>query len=197
MPRARILFRTETRGGSIWRGLVSRMVRHTLAVANFQQPCEVSVLVTGDEAIRDLNREYRNLDATTDVLSFSMLEEPPQAEDPAYGQALRAHPGTPGGLPAPTFWPENTEPPGRPGRFLGSETTLLGDLVISVETATRRAAGHGVPLEAEMALLVAHGVLHLLGYDHQAPGPRQRMRKKEAEALQRCGIDPMLVGRRT
>ncbi len=90
---------------------------------------EVSILLTNDAGITDLNREYRGIDTPTDVLSFSQVE----------GEDVSAAPGEP---------------------------VLLGDVVISVETAQRQAMERGCALEDEMEVLLAHGLLHLLGYDH-------------------------------
>ena len=107
-------------------------VRATLK-AHDAEPCEVSVLLTDDADIKQLNRDYRGIDAPTDVLAFSMRE----GED------------------------GNVNP------------NLLGDLVVSLETAARQASTRdglsGVcgDLEAEIAVLIVHGMLHLFGYDHQ------------------------------
>ena len=108
-------------------------VRATLKAHN-AEACEVSVLLTDDNDIRNLNRDYRKIDKPTDVLAFAMRE----GED------------------------NNVNP------------NLLGDLVISLETATRQAAtsdeglsGTSSSIETEVAMLSIHGVLHLLGYDHQ------------------------------
>ena len=95
---------------------------------------EVSVLLTDDLTICDLNRTYRGVEMPTDVLSFSQ-------EDSGSG--------------AP-------ELPGIKGR-----PELLGDVVISVETARRNAAGEGHSTINEIRWLILHGVLHLLGYDHE------------------------------
>lgn len=107
--------------------------------------CEVSVLLTDDVDIRQLNRDYRGVDAPTDVLAFSMRE----------GEDSDVNP------------------------------SLLGDLVISLETAARQASTRdglgGVcgNLEAETALLTVHGMLHLLGYDHQAQEEAKVMFEKQ------------------
>ena len=120
--------------------MVYSAVRATLK-AHDAEPCEVSVLLTDDVDIRQLNRDYRGIDAPTDVLAFSMRE----------GEDGDVNP------------------------------SLLGDLVVSLETAARQAsttdglAGVGGNLETETALLTVHGVLHLLGYDHQT--------QKEAEVM--------------
>ncbi|HEY3999205.1 MAG TPA: rRNA maturation RNase YbeY [Candidatus Xenobia bacterium] len=141
-----------------WRPLLRRAIRAALKAAAYdtRAAVEVSVRLTDDEVIRQLNRDYRGMDHATDVLSFSMLE------------------GTP--------MPEASE-------------TVLGDLVISLSTARRRASRQGWPMEAEMALLAVHGVLHLVGHDHQQAGPRRMMRALEGAALQAAGFDPAVVGR--
>jgi probable rRNA maturation factor len=74
----------------------------------------------------------------------------------------------------------------REGDFIEINPSLLGDVVISVETAKKQADAKGQSLEEEVCLLLIHGILHLLGYDHEIPGPRAReMRKKEKELFSR------------
>jgi probable rRNA maturation factor len=111
---------------------------------------EVSVLLTDDSTIRDLNRAYRGIDGATDVLSFSQREELPGA-------------------------------PAVPGATGGPE--LLGDVVVSVETAERQSRQHGVAPEQELALLAVHGVLHLLGHEDETEQGAARMRACEMEIL--------------
>ena len=124
--------------------VVYSAVRATLK-AHDAELCEVSVLLTDDVDIRQLNRDYRGVDAPTDVLAFSMRE----------GEDGDVNP------------------------------SLLGDLVISLETAARQASTRdglgGVcdNLEAETALLTVHGMLHLLGYDHQAQEEAKVMFEKQ------------------
>ena len=119
-------------------------VHATLKVHNIE-PCEVSVLLTDDVDIRQLNRDYRGIDAPTDVLAFSM----------------------------------------RDGEDGDVNPNLLGDLVVSLETALRQASTNdglsGVcgNLEAETALLTVHGTLHLLGYDHQTQEEAEVMFEKQ------------------
>ena len=125
--------------------VVYSAVRATLK-AHDAEACEVSVLLTDDNDIRDLNRDYRKIDKPTDVLAFAMRE----GED------------------------NNVNP------------NLLGDLVISLETASRQAvtadAGLSVnssSIETEVAMLAVHGVLHLLGYDHQTREEATTMFEKQ------------------
>lgn len=71
----------------------------------------------------------------------------------------------------------------------GPEGRLLGDVVISIETAQKEAEERGVPVEEHVALLLIHGILHLLGYDHERGGEEEkRMREKEEELLAFLGF---------
>ena len=96
----------------------------------------MGVVVTGDVAVRDLNRRYRGEDAPTDVLSFALRED---AE-------------------------EFVLPP--------DASLRLGDVVVSLPAARRQAKEAGHSLERELALLLVHGLLHLLGYDHASDEQR-------------------------
>jgi probable rRNA maturation factor len=100
---------------------------------------ELSIALTDDGEIHELNRVFRRRDRPTDVLAFAMRE----------GAATGAR-------------PEGVH-------------EMLGDVVVSVETARRQAARRGRTLEAEVRVLLAHGLLHLVGYDHET--------KKEARAM--------------
>ena len=116
-----------------------------------RQDGELSVLLVDDDKIKTLNRQHRNIDSATDVLSF------PQMDD---------------------------------DEFISH---LLGDVVISVETAKRQASEHHFSLEQELVLLLLHGLLHLLGYDHErSPKEEQVMKEKTWElfALIFPGVKP-------
>lgn len=71
----------------------------------------------------------------------------------------------------------------------GPEEVLLGDIIISIETATRQAAEYGHSLERELAYLTVHGILHLLGYDHMTEEEKQEMRSEEEHVLSLLGIN--------
>lgn len=123
---------------------------------------EVSILLVDDEAIRKLNRTYRGKDAPTDVLSFPMLD-PEQGIEPGAGEAgFGVDPAPDAMLPGPV---------------------MLGDIVISMPTAARQAQEYGHTLERELGFLTIHGVLHLLGCDHEREGDRVRMREMEELVL--------------
>jgi probable rRNA maturation factor len=113
---------------------------------------EWSVTYVDDAGIRELNREYRQADKVTDVLSFAL-------ED--------------GDGPAP--------PPGVP--------RLLGDVVIAVPTALRQAVERGHSADAELGLLLIHGLLHLLGYDHDPAAKKKKMWGRQAELLGELGLE--------
>ncbi len=104
------------------------------------------MLLTDDTQIAQLNKQYRDVDGPTDVLSFSQIE----GDDD----------------------------------FSGDEGDgLLGDVVISVETAKRQAESAGHPIDDEIDMLLVHGILHLLGYDHAEPDEEKIMFSRQTEIL--------------
>lgn len=140
--------------------LLRRCIRTALHTEGVDKPCEISVLITDDVGIRALNRDYRNIDAPTDVLSFPM-------------QAL-----TPG-----EFSPDLSEVNPETGRL------PLGDIVLSAERVAVQAEEYGQSADREMAYLAVHSVLHLLGYDHLDEGEEKlRMRMREEAVLQTLGL---------
>ncbi|HET9221079.1 MAG TPA: rRNA maturation RNase YbeY [Roseiflexaceae bacterium] len=137
-------------------GLIERAVAATLAGEAVGGPVEVSVLVTDDAALHALNRDYRSVDAPTDVLSFAAEEE--DATGPGF-----------------------VTPPDAP--------RYLGDIAISYERVLAQAAEYGHSRERELAYLTAHGVLHLLGYDHERGAEdATAMRMREEAAMERLGL---------
>jgi probable rRNA maturation factor len=116
---------------------VRRWARRMLAELGLPL-AELSILLTGDDEIRRLNRTYRAHDAATDVLAFAMRE----------GDCLPS----------------------------AEAAELLGDVVISIETAARQAKKARRALSAEARALLAHGLLHLVGWDHRTPRDLLRMR---------------------
>jgi len=113
---------------------------------------ELSILLTDDAYIRTLNATHRGKDRPTDVLAFPQDESEPQ--DDSQDAAL----------------PEQAQLGHAPG-----EERLLGDVVISLDTARRQAQRRKRQLIDEVAFLLAHGILHLLGYDHQNDADEARM----------------------
>ena len=141
------------------KALIRKVIRTALAAEGMALPCEVDVLLTDDEAIHQINKDMRDVDRATDVLSFPEFDltpgELPDAED--------ADPGT-GLIP-------------------------LGDMVISMEHVAAQAKEYGHSDRRELSYLVVHSVLHLLGYDHLDEGPQKKqMRAREEAILAELGI---------
>jgi len=121
---------------------------------------EALIVLSGDDLVHRLNRDFRAVDRTTDVLSFPANE-------------LRAPLAS---LLAEGFAPELSEDGAR---------IALGELYISVEQASRQAEEYGNTLAEELRFLAVHGMLHLLGYDHMTQEDELLMRQKQREALGR------------
>ncbi len=149
--------------------LLARVAHTVLALAGIQQPVELNVLVRGDEGLRALNRDYRGKDTATDVLSFPALDEP----------LVEA--------PADECWQDFTRPAVRfvtaPGLPL-----QLGDVAISYPAVIRQAAEAGHSPLHEFAFLLAHGILHLIGFDDQTEAGYQRMMALQHATLSQMGI---------
>lgn len=129
-----------------------------------------------DEPMTELNGRYRGKDKVTDVLSFSYLEQE-GAGEPALAR---------GAAGARTdLWPAAGAVPGEP----------VGEIVIATEFVAARCAENGWPLRDEIALLAVHGLLHVLGWDHEDPAEAAGMRELETELLAREGIDHPLRGK--
>ena len=130
-----------------------------LAAEGVDLPCEINVLLTDDECIHQVNREMRQVDRPTDVLSFPMFDLKP-GEKPEAGD-------------------EDPE----------SGLVPLGDMCISLERAAAQAGEFGHSVEREPSYLTVHSVLHLLGYDHMDEGPmKAQMRRREEHILEGPGI---------
>ena len=139
--------------------LIRKVIRTALTAEGVDFPCEVDVLLTNDSGIHTINREMRQVDDATDVLSFPEFD-------------LR-----PGELPSA----EDADP--------GTDLVPLGDMVLSLERAQAQGAEYGHGAEREAAYLAVHSVLHLLGYDHLDEGPQKRqMRAREEAILNGLGI---------
>ena len=127
---------------------------------------EVSLYFIDDEAIRTINREYRNLDLATDVLSFPAL---PYEGDRVFSEMYN-------------------EATLRDDMFLG-DNLLLGDVMISLERAKAQSLEYGHTLEREIIFLFVHSLLHLLGYDHMDLAQKTRMNEKEEFYMSKMGVN--------
>ena len=166
------------------RRLALAVVR-ALEAAGAPTPASVTVVLTDDEELRDLNRAHLERDEPTDVLSFPMLE--PEAYPAHEGGPARPGGAMAGGAaPSAAQAQDGPRSPGAPG-----ERTHLGDIAISVPRAIEQAeAGRGgqtgdvrwSPAD-ELRLLVTHGTLHLCGWDHAEPAEEAAMRALEQRLL--------------
>ena len=134
---------------------IKKCIQETLKAEGVNVRCEINVLVTDDAGIQIINRESRQLDKPTDVLSFPMFD-------------LEA--GNP-----PADWAEYQDP----------DTGLvpLGDMCISLERAVTQAKEFGHSTRREVGYLTIHSMLHLLGYDHLDEGPQKRQMRSREEAI--------------
>jgi probable rRNA maturation factor len=129
-----------------------RLVEQSIAAQGIGTEVELSLLVTDDATVRELNKKYRGKDETTDVLSFALGAD--DCSDASAGFVM---------------------PPG--------EMIHLGEVIVSYPKAADQAAERKHSVEDELALLVVHGVLHLLGHDHDKPARRREMRSLEKRVL--------------
>jgi len=128
--------------------LIKRTVKTTLTHLSIQGDSSLTIVITDDQTIQDLNLRFREIDMPTDVLSF-----PAGYVDPDSG------------------------------------TPYLGDVIISYPQAVIQAKQRGHPVDHELQLLVIHGTLHLLGYDHAETAQKAHMWALQAEILTRLGVN--------
>lgn len=136
-------------GDQVEEGWLRHVVERALTVENIEPPTELSLLITDDETVRELNRTYRGVDDTTDVLAFALREG---ADDASF-------PSSPDGI------------------------VRLGEVIISYPRTVSQSREHGHTPDDELALLIIHGVLHLLGYDHDEPEKERDMKNRESRIL--------------
>lgn len=145
---------------------VEEVIARTAGQENCPYEFEVNLTLTDNEGIREMNREFRQLDMPTDVLSFPMVDY----DRPGDFSHLEDREAA-----VSCFHPETGE-------------LLLGDIVISLERAREQAKEYGHSLKREICFLVAHSMLHLFGYDHMEEGERREMELKQEQVLQSLGI---------
>lgn len=126
--------------------LLSETAQAVLGVADIRGPTELTIVITTDERVHQLNQTYRDVDATTDVLAFGDAKE----------ETFVMAPGVP---------------------------RYLGDVIIAYPRAVEQAQSAGHSTVAELQLLLVHGVLHLLGFDHAEEQDKERMWSAQASIL--------------
>ena len=142
------------------RDLVRSAVKAALEYMDFPLKSEVSVMFTDDEEIHKLNRLHRGVDRPTDVLSFPLFE-----------------------------YDENGDITEDDLDFNPNGEMILGDIVISLETASRQAQEYSHSFEREIGFLTVHSMLHLFGYDHMTPEDEEEMFGYQREILERIGLE--------
>ena len=145
------------------------IIKKVIDAALDQESCpyeaEVSVTLTDAERVREINRDFRGIDRTTDVLSFPMAEY----QKPADFSFLEEEENF------DCFNPETGE-------------LLLGDIILNVEKIREQAEAYGHSLVRELAFLTAHSMLHLFGYDHMEEEERLVMEQKQREIMEKINI---------
>ena len=143
--------------------VIRSVVSEALRYENCPYDAQVNVVITDNEGIQEINREYRGTDAATDVLSFPMAEYPAPGDFSEIREEMDL------------FDPDSGE-------------LILGDIMISSERARTQAEEYGHSLKREIAFLTAHSMLHLMGYDHMDDQERIQMEKRQEEILANLDI---------
>lgn len=143
--------------------LAKKVAQSVLELENCPYDSQVNLVLTDNSGIHEVNRQFRGIDAPTDVLSFPMIP----FETPADYQILDQD---------ESFFD------------LDTEELLLGDIMISAERVISQAEDYGHSIKREFCFLVAHSMLHLLGYDHMVPEEAAIMEQRQEAALEKLGI---------
>ena len=148
-----------------WLTLMQLAADCCLMAEGVSLPCGVCVTMTDDQAIREINRQTRNIDKATDVLSFP---------------TVNYKPGRTAGMSTKRVRREYDSDLG---------VCMLGDVIISMDHVIAQAQEYGHSRQREAAYLLVHGICHLMGYDHVTEEERAQMRAMEEKALDRIGLD--------
>ncbi len=138
---------------------VVQVVEKVLAYEQCEEAFEVSISFVNNQEMRKLNKEYRNIDKETDVLSFPLVE----------------------------FIEEELNTEDEDAEYI-EEEIALGDIVISMEKAAEQSEEYGHSFKRELAFLLVHGMLHLLGYDHDEEASEGEIFDKQEEILKNMEI---------
>lgn len=139
--------------------LLEKTVIESIELSGINTGCEISITLMDDVKIKEINKEYRNIDSATDVLSFPIVE---------------MNEGVILSIEGDIDCDENL--------------LLLGDIVISLERAVKQAEEYGHSFTREVAFLATHGIFHLLGYDHMNEEQERKMLEKQEEVLAVMGL---------
>lgn len=157
-------YETEERPDADYEEVVTLVINEAMDFEECPYEIEVNVLLTDNNGIHEINKEYRQIDSPTDVLSFPMVDY----EEPAAFDFLEDS-----GLDY--FNPETGE-------------LVLGDIVLSIDKIREQAYNYGHTQKRELAFLVAHSMLHLFGYDHMVEDDAKVMEEKQNAILNNLNI---------
>lgn len=143
--------------------IIEKVITASLDFEQCPYEVELSVILTDNKEIKSINKEFRNIDKPTDVLSFPMVNY----DSPSDFSKLEDNADE-------YFNPETGE-------------LLLGDIVVSLEKVIQQSLDYGHSQERELGFLIAHSMLHLFGYDHIDDDERVVMEKKQEEILESLG----------
>lgn len=163
---------TDGRGGAVRDGGLARWLER---VAPASARGEMGIALVSDVRMRALNRSYRRKDYATDVLSFPAERLPARRSAKHEGGSFPACPPEPRRRPA--------------------GDSALGDVVIATGVARRQAREAGHSYQTELRVLALHGLLHLLGYDHEDPDDNGRMKRMEGRLRRQGGLKAGLIQR--
>lgn len=146
-----------------YESLAKEVINFTIDYEKFPFEAEVNLLLVDNERIHEINKEYREIDRPTDVLSFPLLSY----EKAGVFDAIEENDDN--------FNPDTGE-------------VMLGDIIISVDKVKEQANAYGHAPRREFAFLIVHSMLHLFGYDHMTPEEAAFMENKQKEILKEMNI---------
>ncbi|MBR4776653.1 MAG: rRNA maturation RNase YbeY [Lachnospiraceae bacterium] len=141
------------------------IIDQALDYLNCPYEVQLNLTLTDNEGIHAINKEYRQIDRPTDVLSFPLVD-----------------------YPEPNVFPESIEDDAEDYFDLDTGELMLGDIIISVEKCKEQAKEYGHSELREYSFLIVHSMLHLFGYDHMEEDERAVMEEKQREILDKAGI---------
>lgn len=153
--------------------LIKDVIEETVAYVDCPFEVNVEVTITDNESIREINKEQREMDKATDVLSFPLIDYE-MAGDFSFLE------DTENDFAYDYFEPDTGE-------------LMLGDIVVSSEKVYAQAEEYGHSIKRELGFLIAHSMLHLFGYDHMEEDERVEMERMQGEILDRLGITRQLT----
>ncbi|WP_099467631.1 rRNA maturation RNase YbeY [Konateibacter massiliensis] len=156
---------TERELGFDYESIVNQVINKVLDFEGCPYEAEVNLVLTDDEEIHKINKEYREIDRPTDVLSFPMIE-----------------------YKTPSDFSDVEE---REEEYFNPDTgeLMLGDIVLSVDKVFEQAESYNHSVMREFAFLIVHSVLHLCGYDHMEPEEAKVMEAKQRDILAELNIN--------